>query len=59
LAFACVLALSVAGTGFDFKARDGKYSKLKHSFQHFTAVDFDQKSGKNSIFKIQGESTSG
>lgn len=44
-----------AWTGFDFPGRNGKYSEFKWNFQHFSGVDFDQKSGTNGIFKIVGE----
>lgn len=42
-------------TGFDFPGRKGKYSDFKWHFQHFSGVDFDQKTGENGIFKIIGE----
>lgn len=47
-------------TGFNFPGRKGEDGKLKYSEQeyhhyHFTGVDFDNKTGKNAIFKIQGE----
>lgn len=44
-----------AWTGFDFPGRNGKYSEFKWNFQHFSGVDFDQKTGTNGIFKIIGE----
>lgn len=51
---------SSCSTGFNFPGRKGEDGKLKYSQQeyhhyHFTGVDFDNKSGKNAIFKIQGE----
>lgn len=42
-------------TGFDFPNRKGKYSEFVWNFNHFTAVDFDQKSGATGIFKIIGD----
>lgn len=47
-------------TGFNFPGRKGEDGKLKYSQQeyhhyHFTGVDFDNKTGKNAIFKIQGD----
>lgn len=42
-------------TKFDFKARDGKYSKQTYNFNHFTGVDYDNKTGTNAIYRIEGE----
>jgi alpha-amylase len=28
---------------------------MKYNFNHFTGVDFDNKTGKKSIFRIEGE----
>lgn len=42
-------------TKFTFPGRGDKYSKLKWNFNHFTGVDYDNKSSKKSIFKIQGD----
>lgn len=44
-----------AWTGFDFPGREGKYSEFKWNFQHFSGVDFDQKSGTSGIFKVLGK----
>lgn len=44
-----------AWTGFNFPGRAGKYSDFEWNFQHFTGVDFDQKSETEGIFKIVGE----
>lgn len=44
-----------AWTGFNFPGRKGKYSDFEWNFQHFTGVDFDQKTGTKGIFKIVGE----
>lgn len=40
---------------FNFAGRGDKYSKMKYNFNHFTGVDFDNKTGKKSIFRIEGE----
>ncbi len=42
-------------THFEFPGREDKYSAYKWFHQHFTAVDFDQKTGETGIFKILGE----
>lgn len=42
-------------TGFHFPGRQGKYSDFKWNFQHFTAVNFDQRSGNMGIYKILGK----
>ncbi|GAA5981495.1 hypothetical protein JCM11641_004782, partial [Rhodosporidiobolus odoratus] len=42
-------------TGFNFPGRKGKYSDMQWSHIHFTGVDWDDKSKKTAIFKIQGE----
>lgn len=42
-------------TGFNFEGRKGKHSEFIWNFNHFTGVDYDDKSKKTSIFKIQGE----
>ncbi|GMA08339.1 hypothetical protein GCM10025886_14900 [Tetragenococcus halophilus subsp. flandriensis] len=42
-------------TGFNFPARNGKYSDFEWNHHHFSGVDFDQKEGKTAIFKIIGE----
>lgn len=42
-------------TGFNFPGRKGKYSEFEWNFDHFTGVDYDQKSDTNGIFKIIGE----
>ncbi|KZT62429.1 glycoside hydrolase family 13 protein [Calocera cornea HHB12733] len=42
-------------TGFEFPGRGDKYSDLKWNFNHFTGVDYDNKTKKTSIFKIHGE----
>jgi alpha-amylase len=42
-------------TGFNFQARQDKYSDFKWNFNHFTGVDFDQLSGDKGIFRILGE----
>lgn len=42
-------------TKFDFPGRRNTYSKFKWYHQHFTAVDFDQKTKRKAIFKISGK----
>ncbi|UZJ50717.1 hypothetical protein CBS101457_000037 [Exobasidium rhododendri] len=42
-------------TKFYFPGRKDKYSSMKWSFNHFTGVDWDQKGGKKSIFRIEGD----
>lgn len=41
-----------AWTKFIFEKRFGKYSKFKWNFKHFNAVDFDNSTKENSIFKF-------
>jgi alpha-amylase len=42
-------------TKFTFPGRKGKYSKQEYNFNHFSGVDYDDKTQKNGIFKILGE----
>ncbi|CAG7850656.1 Alpha-amylase {ECO:0000269/PubMed:11997021, ECO:0000269/PubMed:12915728, ECO:0000269/PubMed:14632998}; AltName: Full=1,4-alpha-D-glucan glucanohydrolase; AltName: Full=BLA; Flags: Precursor [Serendipita indica DSM 11827] len=42
-------------TGFSFPGRQGKYSELNWCFNHFTGVDYDDKSKETTIFRIQGD----
>ena len=42
-------------TRFTFPGRQGTYSGFQWSFQHFTAVDHDDITGENGIFRILGE----
>ncbi len=42
-------------TGFNFQARQNKYSDFKWNFNHFNGVDFDQLTGDKGIFRILGE----
>ncbi|KAG8759253.1 hypothetical protein FRC11_002251 [Ceratobasidium sp. 423] len=42
-------------TAFDFPGRDGKYSQLKWTFNHFTGVDYNNDGGKSAIFRIDGD----
>lgn len=42
-------------TGFTFPGRKGKYSEFEWNFNHFTGVDFDQKTETSGIFKIIGD----
>jgi len=45
-------------TKFTFPGRKGKYSKFTWGWQHFTATDYDQRTGKSSIYRIVGENKS-
>jgi len=47
-----------AWTKFTFPGRKGKYSKFTWGWQHFTATDYDQRTGKSSIYRIVGENKS-
>jgi alpha-amylase len=42
-------------TSFTFPGRGNRYSSLKWHHYHFTGVDYDARTGKKSIFKIQGD----
>lgn len=42
-------------TGFDFAARDNKYSAFKWHHYHFNGVDYDENTGRKGIFRILGE----
>lgn len=41
-------------TRFDFPGRKGKYSAQKLNFNHFTGVDYDNKTGDKGVFRILG-----
>jgi alpha-amylase len=47
-----------AWTRFTFPGRQGKYSSFVWGWQHFTATDYDQRTGRSSIFRIVGENKS-
>lgn len=47
-----------AWTKFTFPGRAGKYSNFTWGWQHFTATDFDQRTGRSSIYRIVGENKS-
>lgn len=38
-------------TAFDFAGRDDKHSSMKYRWQHFSGVDWDDKSKQNGIYK--------
>lgn len=40
--------------GFDFNGRGDTYSPMKYHSQHFSGVDWDDKSRENAIFRILG-----
>ncbi len=42
-------------TRFTYPGRQGMYSGFQWGFQHFTAVDHDDLTGENGIFRILGE----
>ncbi|NMD37806.1 MAG: alpha-amylase [Christensenellaceae bacterium] len=42
-------------TKFTFPGRKNKYSDFKWNFQHFTGVNFDNRTGESAIFRILGE----
>lgn len=42
-------------TSFTFPGREQKYSSFQWNFQHFSGVDFDQRSGKKAIYRILGD----
>lgn len=44
-----------ASRRYTFNGRGDKYSTFKYGFEHFTGVDYDDKTGDKGIFKIVGE----
>ena len=44
-----------AWTRFVFPGRAGKYSDFIWGWQHFTATDYDNRTGRKGVFKIVGE----
>ena len=44
-----------AWTKFTFPGRQRKYSDFEWNYNHFSGVDFDEKSGTEGIFRILGE----
>lgn len=42
-------------TGFHYPGRQGRYSSFQWNFQHFTAVNYDNRTGKLGIFRIVGQ----
>ncbi|WP_027108157.1 alpha-amylase [Lacticigenium naphthae] len=42
-------------TFFDFPGRDGKYSDFEWHWYHFSGVDYDDVTGDDGIFRIEGE----
>lgn len=44
-----------AWTGFNFPGRQDQYSNFHWFFQHFTGVDYDQRSGETGVFRIIGD----
>lgn len=44
-----------AWTRFDFPGRNGKYSAFRWNWEHFTATDYDQKTGRSSLYRFLGE----
>ncbi|CAG8214756.1 unnamed protein product [Penicillium olsonii] len=39
-------------TGFEFSGRGDQYSSMKYHWQHFSGIDWDDKSKQNAIYKI-------
>ncbi|KAJ5334504.1 hypothetical protein N7452_006907 [Penicillium brevicompactum] len=39
-------------TGFEYSGRGDKYSSMKYHWQHFSGIDWDDKSKENAIYKI-------
>ncbi|TCD69345.1 hypothetical protein EIP91_007901 [Steccherinum ochraceum] len=46
-------------TAFDFAGRNGKYSTLKWTQEHFTGVDWDHRTKSQGIYRIAGGSHKG
>ncbi|THH01455.1 hypothetical protein EW026_g1248 [Hermanssonia centrifuga] len=46
-------------TAFDFSGRAGKYSNMKWTHEHFTGVDWDNRSRKNGIYRIVSDKHQG
>ena len=44
----------LAWTGFKFPGRKKRYSAFKWSAEHFTAVDWNQKTGTSAVYKLMG-----
>lgn len=42
-------------TSFTFPGRNGKYSSFTWNYTHFNGTDYDQRTGKNAIYRICGE----
>ncbi|MDD2428593.1 MAG: alpha-amylase [Eubacteriales bacterium] len=42
-------------TRFTFPGRQGKYSPFQWNFQHFTAVNYDQRTGNMGLYRILGD----
>lgn len=42
-----------AWTGFDFKGRAGAHSSMRWNKDHFTGVDFDNKSKTNAVWRFE------
>ncbi|KAL1741101.1 glycoside hydrolase superfamily [Schizophyllum fasciatum] len=42
-------------TAFDFSGRGGKYSTMKWNEQHFTGLDWDQRTQQKGIYRIAGK----
>ena len=56
--FTCRTALTYHGESFgrfNFDGRGDKYSSFKFNFNHFTGVDYDNKTGKKAIYRIEGD----
>ena len=47
-----------AWTSFTYPGRAEKYSAFTWGWQHFTATDYDQRTGRNGVYRIVGENKS-
>ncbi|KAF8486078.1 alpha amylase [Russula ochroleuca] len=48
-----------AWTVFDFSSRGGKYSKFRWTQEHFTGIDWDQRTRKQGIYQLVGKGHKG
>ncbi|KAF3765408.1 family 13 glycoside hydrolase [Cryphonectria parasitica EP155] len=46
-----------AWVGYDFPARQGKYSQMQYHWYHFSGVDYNAANEKSAIYKIMGDKT--
>lgn len=48
-----------AWTGFDFPARNGKYSDFRWNFSHFSGTDWDESEKRSGVFCFEGKRWNG